>query len=94
MWLEVFCWIDHVWSSKECMCCACDPSVRLDAPSICLCFCMSEVISAVKSLRVVSQVFSLLMLFLCVILHTMWSGKNLPLLCILPVVCCVCLPPV
>ena len=20
------CWIDHVWSSKECVCCACDPS--------------------------------------------------------------------
>ena len=28
--------------------------------------------------------FALLMLFLCVILHTMWSGKNLQLLCILP----------
>ena len=24
------------------------------------------------------------MLFLCVILHTMWSGKSLQLLCILP----------
>ena len=28
--------------------------------------------------------FALLMLFLCVILHTMWSGKSLQLLCILP----------
>ena len=37
-----------------------------------------------KSLRAGSQVFSLLMLFLCVILHTMWSGKSLQLLCILP----------
>ena len=37
----------------------------------------------VKSLRAGSQVFDLLMLFLCVILHTMWSGKNLQLLCIL-----------
>ena len=27
MWLEVFYWIDHVWS--------CGPSERLDAPSIC-----------------------------------------------------------
>ena len=27
-------WIDHVWSSKECVCCACGPSERLDAPSI------------------------------------------------------------
>ena len=31
----VLCWIDHVWSSKECVCCACDPNVRLSAPSIC-----------------------------------------------------------
>ena len=29
------------------------------------------------------QVFVLQMLFLCVILHTMWSGKSLQLLCIL-----------
>ena len=28
--------------------------------------------------------FALLMLFLCVILHTTWSGKSLQLLCILP----------
>ena len=28
--------------------------------------------------------FALLMLFLCVILHTMSSGKSLQLLCILP----------
>ena len=28
--------------------------------------------------------FALIMLFLCVILHTMWSGKSLQLLCILP----------
>ena len=28
--------------------------------------------------------FALLMCFLCVILHTMWSGKSLQLLCILP----------
>ena len=36
MWVEVLCWKDRVWSSKECLCCICDPSVRLDAPSICL----------------------------------------------------------
>ena len=35
MWLEVFYWIDHVWSSLECVCCACGPNKRLDAPSIC-----------------------------------------------------------
>ena len=28
--------------------------------------------------------FALLMLFLCVILHTMWPDKSLQLLCILP----------
>ena len=35
----VLCWINHVWSSKECVCCACDPNERLSAPSICfVCF--------------------------------------------------------
>ena len=24
-----------VWSSRECACCACDPSVHLDAPFMC-----------------------------------------------------------
>ena len=50
----------------------------------CLCFCMSEVISSFNSLRVGSPVFALLMMFLCVIVHTMWSGKSLQLLCIFP----------
>ena len=56
----------------------------MDRPCIFLCFCMSEVISSFKSLRAGSQVFALLILFLWVILHTMWSGKSLQLLCILP----------
>ena len=47
-------------------------------------FCMPEVISSFKSLRAGSQAFSLLMLFLCVIVHTMWSCKSLQLICILP----------
>ena len=50
----------------------------------CLCLSMSEVISPFRSLRAGSQVFALLMLFLCVILHTTWSGKRLQLLCIFP----------
>ena len=50
----------------------------------CLCFCMSEVISSFRSLRAGLQVFALLMLFLCVIVHTLSSGKSLQLLCILP----------
>ena len=45
---------------------------------------MSEVISLFRNLRAGSQVFALLLLFLCVILHTMSSGKNLQLLCIFP----------
>ena len=47
-------------------------------------FCMSEVNSSFKSLRAGSQVFSLLMVFLCVLLHTMSSGKSLQLQCIMP----------
>ena len=31
----VLCWVDHVWSSKESVCCACDPNERLSARSIC-----------------------------------------------------------
>ena len=50
----------------------------------CLCFCMSEVISSFRSLRAGSHVFALLMLFICVLLHTMSSGKILQLLRILP----------
>ena len=45
---------------------------------------MSEVISSFRSLKAESQVLTLLMLFLCVILHTMSSGKSLQLICILP----------
>ena len=34
VWVKVLCWIDRVWSSKECVCCACDPSVHLSVSSI------------------------------------------------------------
>ena len=30
-----FCWLIRVLSSKECVCCVCDPSVCLGVPSIC-----------------------------------------------------------
>ena len=50
---------------------------------------MSEVISSFRSLRAGSQVFVLLMLFLCVILHTMSSGKSLQLLCIFLLAVCM-----
>ena len=36
MSVVVLCWIDHVCSSKECVCCVCDPNERLSAPSICI----------------------------------------------------------
>ena len=83
-WVEVLCWIDRVWSSKECACCACDPSVHLSVHSIgCVYVLYVGSVSSFKSLRAGSQVFALLMLFLCVNLHTMWSDKSLQLLCIL-----------
>ena len=34
MWVEVLCYIDRVWSSKECACYVCDCSVHLSVPSI------------------------------------------------------------
>ena len=91
MWVKVLYWMDGVWSSTEWVFCACDPSVHPSVPSICF-VCMSGVISSFMSLRDGSQVFALLMLFLWVILHSMWLGKSLKLLCIL--VCCACLPSV
>ena len=33
--VKVLFWIYHVWYSKECVWCACDPSERIGAPSIC-----------------------------------------------------------
>ena len=45
---------------------------------------MSDVIPSFRCLRAGSPVFALFMLFLCVILHTMSSGKSMQLLCILP----------
>ena len=65
MCVVVLCWIDHVWSSNECVCSACDPNERLSAPSIgFVCVFVSEVISSFRSLRAGSQGFALLMLFL------------------------------
>ena len=82
--MEVFSWIDHVWSSIECVCCACGPSERLDSPSIwfvCVFVCR-KLSPHFGVLRTGSQEFALLTLFLCVIFHTMSSGKSLQLLCI------------
>ena len=79
MWVEVLCWIDRVWSSTECACCACDPSVHLRVSSMCFVyvFVCRKFISSFKSLRAGSQVFALLMLFLWGILLAMLSGNSL-----------------
>ena len=53
-------------------------------PYVLFVFLYVEVISSFRSLRAGSQVFALIMLFLCVILHAISSGKSLQLLCILP----------
>ena len=34
MCVVVLCWIGHVWSSNECVCCVCNPNERLSAPYI------------------------------------------------------------
>ena len=47
-------------------------------------FGMSQVFSSFKTLRAGSQVFALFMLFIYVILHTMWLAKSMQLICILP----------
>ena len=63
------------------MCCACGPSERLDPPSICF-VCVFVCRKLSPHLGAGSQVFPLLMLFHCVILHTMSTCKSLQLLCI------------
>ena len=74
--LDVLCWID-VWSSRECVCV---PSVHLDAYAIGL-FVYVGIYSSFKS-RITGVCSPHVVL--CVIFHTMWSGKSLQLLCILP----------
>ena len=66
MCVEVLCCIDRVLSTKECAYCICDPSVLLSVPSIC--FVYGFVCQKLSpDFRVGSQVFALIMLFLCVI---------------------------
>ena len=66
------------------VCCACDPSVRLVAHSICFVFVCRKLS---PRLRAGSQVFALLVLFVGVISHTMWSGNSMQLLCIFHMLC-------
>ena len=73
----MFYWLVRVLSSKEYVCCVCDPSVYLGVPSICqdFCVCMRDVISLA---------FCALMLFLCSILCLMCSGSSVHVEGILP----------
>ena len=62
--MEALCRIDRVWSSKECACCACDPSVNLSVPSIGFVYVfVCRKLSSFRSLRVGSHMFALDMLF-------------------------------
>ena len=54
-------------------------SVLMFLHMLCLSLCMSEVIYSFESKRARFQVFTLIMLFVCVILHAMWSGNNMQL---------------
>ena len=77
--LDIPCMVFH----GMCAFCACDPSVHLSVPSICFVYVfVCRKLS--HHLRAGSQVCALFMVFRCVILHTMWSGKSLQLLSILP----------
>ena len=75
MWVEVLYWINRICLPKNvCVVSVIPVCIYVFLSYVCLCFCMSEVISSCRSSRAGSHVFSLLMLFLCVIVHTMWSG--------------------
>ena len=80
---EVLCWIDHVWYSKECVCCACDPSVHLSVPSIRFVFVSESWITGVCSPYVVVR--------FCIL-----CGRVRACSCYAsgPLVCCACLPSV
>ena len=70
---EVLCWIDRVWFSKECACCACDTSVHLCAPYIgfvYVCACRKF-----KSLRAGSQLLCILPIS-CDLLSSLISKFN------------------
>ena len=84
MCVEVLCWIDHVWSFNECVCCACVPSVHLIVPFIGFVY-----VFVCRTLLLMLQFESWITCVcspyvFCVCLHTMWSGESLQLLCILP----------
>ena len=83
--LRVLCWIDRVWFSKECACCARDLSVHLDV-HVRSNLLISEFETWITGICYPHIVF-------CVILYIMWSGKGLQLLWISPVgILCLSIP--
>ena len=46
---QVLCLIVHVWSFKDCVCCACDPKCVSRCYFHRMCLCMSEVICSFKN---------------------------------------------
>ena len=72
-------------SSKEYLCCVCDPSV-------CMCFlhmsdlyvCMRDVISEFFNSEIEGSLAFCALMFLCSILCLMYSGSSLYVECILP----------
>ena len=91
--LEVLYWIDHVWSSIECVCCGSGPSERLDAPSMFVCVFECRKLSPHLG---VWELDHMGLLFLCCLF--VWFC----ILCLrvracncyasFPLVCCACLP--
>ena len=78
VWVEVPCWIDCVWSSTECACCACDPSVHLGVSFICF-VGVSVCRKLPPHLRVESWITGVCCPYVVSLgdFHTMWSGKSL-----------------
>ena len=70
VWLEVLFWIDHVWSSKESVCCACGSSERLNAPSICSGKCLQLLCIlpfGMLCLSAISMMFVKILLAVCML---------------------------
>ena len=86
MFVEVLCWIDRVWSSKQCACCAYAPSVHLGVPSIgFLCVFVCQKLSPHLKVGELDHMCLLSLCCFCVgFFYTMWLRKSLQLLCILP----------
>ena len=61
---------------------------------VCLTVFVNCLVISFRNLRIGSQVFALLILFLCVILHNMSFVRACNCYASFPLVCCACLPSV